>query len=117
MTKPPKASMTWPAASVPLWPFGQDEAGRGEVQRQPQHRRDQQHGGEGGELERLLDEQRRHQDQHREDDRDREAEVEHQRRQRQDQHDQDGDNAEGQRDVALPSMAIDLRAERAPPRR
>ena len=31
---------------------GEDQAGRGEVEREPQHGRDQQHGREGGELER-----------------------------------------------------------------
>src|SRR5690606_33168783 len=64
---------------------GEDQARRGEVERQPHHGGDEQHGGETGELERRLDEQRRHQDQHREDDRDGEQRVEQQRRQRQDE--------------------------------
>jgi hypothetical protein len=51
ITKLPKASMTWPAACVPSWPW-QDQARRGEVERQPQHGRDQQHGREGGEFQR-----------------------------------------------------------------
>ena len=37
----------------------QDQPGRGHVQRQPQHGRDQQHGRERGEFQRRLDEQRR----------------------------------------------------------
>ena len=44
----------------------QDQAGGGEIQRQPQHGGDQQDGGEGAELQRLSDEHRRHQDQDRE---------------------------------------------------
>ncbi len=43
----------------------QDQARRGEVERQPQHGDDQQDGREGRELQRRLDEQRRHQDQDR----------------------------------------------------
>ena len=56
--------------------------------------------GKRGEFERRLDEQRRHQDQHGEDDRDREREVEQERRQRQDQDDEDGQHADRERDVA-----------------
>lgn len=47
-----------------------------------------------------MNEQRRHEDQHRKDDRDREREVEQQRRQWKDQRYQDGKNAYGKRDVA-----------------
>ena len=63
--KLPKASMTWPAAVGALVAVAEDQARRGEVERQPQQRRDQQHRREGGEFQRLLDEQRRHQDQDR----------------------------------------------------
>src|SRR5580704_4741631 len=63
---------------------GENEPGRGQIERQPQHGRDQQHRRESGEFQRRLDDQRRHQDQHRERDRDGEREVEQQRRQRQD---------------------------------
>src|ERR1700726_1376699 len=79
---------------------GENEPGRGEVERQPQHGRDQQHGREGGEFQRRLDEQRRHQDQHRERDRDGEREVEQQRRQRQNEDDQNRHHGDGQPDAA-----------------
>jgi hypothetical protein len=46
--------MTWPAACVPSWPWAEDQARRGEVQRQPQQGGDQQHGREGGEFQRRL---------------------------------------------------------------
>ena len=83
----------------------QDQPCRGEVERQPQHGRDQQHRGKGGELQRRLDEQRRHQDQHGECDRDGQRHVEHHGRQRHDEHDQDRHDAHGGRPappVALP---------------
>ena len=47
-----------------LVPVGQDQAGGGDVQAQPVEGRHQQHGGKGRELQRLLDQQRRHQDEH-----------------------------------------------------
>ena len=78
---------------------GEDQAGGGEVERQPQHGGDQQHGGEGGEFQRRLDEQRRHQDQHREDDRDGQQHVEQHRRQRQDEDDDDPHDADGEGDI------------------
>ncbi len=78
----------------------QDQPRGGEVERQPQHRRDQQDGRKRREFERRLDEQGGHQDQDRQRDRDREEQVEHDRGQRQDQHRQDGEDAERQRDVA-----------------
>jgi hypothetical protein len=70
ITKLPKASMTWPAAAVPSWPFGQDQARRGEVQRSRSMVAISSTVGKDEKFERRLDEQRRHQDQHREDDRD-----------------------------------------------
>ena len=86
----------------------EDEACRCKVERQPQHRRDQQHGREGGKFQRRVDEQCRHQDQHREDDRYCQREVEQQRRQRQDQNDQDGEDADGKRDVATLEEGADI---------
>ncbi|MGY2933502.1 hypothetical protein ACVWZ6_003104 [Bradyrhizobium sp. GM6.1] len=83
-----------------LVPVRQDQAGRGHVERQPQHGRDQQNGRKSGEFQRRLDEQRRHQDQDRECDRNRQEQVQHYRRQRKDQHHQDGENAERERDIA-----------------
>jgi hypothetical protein len=59
-----------------------------------------------------VDEQRRHQDQHGEDDRDRQRQIEQDRRQRQDQHDQDGQHADRKRDVA----ALEHRADFGEPR-
>ena len=46
ITKLPKASMTWPAACGAFVAVGEDQARRGEVERQPQQRRDQQDGRE-----------------------------------------------------------------------
>jgi hypothetical protein len=53
-----------------LVPAREDQTGRGEIERKPQHGRDQEDGGEGGEFQRGVNEQRRHQDQHGENDRD-----------------------------------------------
>jgi len=78
----------------------QYEARGGQVERQPQHSGDQQHSRKRGKFEWCVDEQRGHQDQHRDDDRDREREIEQDRRQRQDQHDQDGEHADRECDVA-----------------
>jgi hypothetical protein len=83
-----------------LVPLRQDQPGRGQVERQPQHGRDQEDGREGGEFQRRLDEQRGHQDQDRERDRDRQEQVEHQRGQRQDQHHEDDEDADGEREIA-----------------
>jgi hypothetical protein len=84
----------------PLVAARQDEAGRGEIEREPQHGRYQQHGRKGGKFQRRLDEQGRHQDQHREGDRDGEREVEQKRRQRQNEDDENGHHADGQAKVA-----------------
>src|SRR5690606_34910851 len=81
--------------------FREDEAGGGEIEGHAQHGRDQQHGGEGSEFERRLDEQRRHQDHHRKDERDGQQHVEHDRRHGQDQHGKDADNANGQPGIGL----------------
>ena len=82
-------------------PVGEDEAGRGEVQRQPHHGRDEQHRRERREFQRRLDEQGGHQDQHGEDDRERQEDVEQHRRQRQDQHDEDRQHAHGEDEIAF----------------
>ncbi|MHC2704234.1 hypothetical protein ACVMHZ_007397 [Bradyrhizobium liaoningense] len=91
-----------------LVPVRQDQAGRGHVERQAQHGRDQEDGREGREFERRLNEQRRHQDQDRERDRDRQEQVQHDRGQGKDQHHQDGEDAERQRDVAALEDVDDL---------
>src|SRR6185437_10138991 len=62
---------------------GEDQPGRGEVERQPQHGGNQQHDREGREFERRLDEQRRHHDEDGKDDRDGEQYVEQHRGHRQ----------------------------------
>ena len=86
----------------------EDEARGGEVEREPQHGRDQQHGGEGGEFERRVDEQSRHHDQHRDDDRDGEEQVEDDRWQRQDEDDEDRHHADGEREIATAQQDTDL---------
>ena len=73
----------------------QDQARGGEVQPQPVEGGDQQDGRKRGELQRLLDQQRRHQDQHRGGDRDRQQKIEHDAGHRHDQ--QDDDQADAQR--------------------
>ena len=79
---------------------GEDQARGRKVQREAEHRRDQQNRGERGEFERRMNEQRRHQDQYREDDRARKQQIEQERRQRQDQHDEDREDADREREVA-----------------
>ena len=101
MMKLPKASMTRPAAPAALVALGQDQARRGDVEREPQQGRDQQHRREGAELERLLDEQRGQQDQHREGDREASSRSSSRRRHRQDQHHEDADHAQRKRQVAM----------------
>jgi hypothetical protein len=84
----------------------QDQAGRGEVQAEPQHRRDQQDRREGAEFQRLLDEERGHQDHHGNRDRQREPEIEQPARHRQDQHADDRDDRTGEREVAVQAEAV-----------
>ena len=91
-------------------PFGavrKDEPRRRNVERQPQHRRDQEHGREGREFERRLDPQRDHQDEHRKRDRERQAEVDEKRRQRQEQDHQDPDHADGKASIPLNEKHLD----------
>ena len=92
----------------------QDQPGGGDVERQPQHGRDQQHGRKRREFQRRLDEQRRHQDQDRQRDRDRQKQIEHDRGQRQDQHHQDGEDAERQREIAALQDIADFAEARKP---
>ena len=91
-----------------LMALRQDQPGRGHVQRQPQHGRDQEDGRKRREFQRRLDEQRGHQDQDRDRDRDRQEQVQHDRGQRQDQHHQDGENAERQRQIAALEDVYDV---------
>ena len=84
----------------PLVAVGQDEPRRGEVEGEPHQGGQQQHDRKGSELQRPFDEQRRHQDDHREGDRKGEADVEQPRRHGQDEHDQNADDTERHEDVA-----------------
>ncbi len=95
ITKLAKPAMTWPAASRPFGAVGQDQPRRGDVQRQPQQSGEQQHGRESREIERPLDPQRHHQNEHRQRDGERQTDIDEGRRQRQKQHRQDEDDAYG----------------------
>ncbi len=72
----------------------QDQARGGDVQPQSEQGRHQKHGREGRELQRLLDHQRRHQDQHGARDRQRQQHVQQKGRDRHDQQDDDPDDAD-----------------------
>ena len=89
--------------------LAEDQARGGQVQAQPQHGGDQQHGREGREFERLLDEQGRHQDHDRKDDRDRQQQIDQQRRHRHDEDDDKAHDAGGERDIAR-AQHVDDRA-------
>ncbi len=77
----------------------EDHARRRDVQRQAQHGGDQQHGREGGEVERPVDPQRDEEDQDREGQRERQAHVDHEGRDRQEQDDEDHRHADRQADI------------------
>ena len=83
----------------PLFAARQDQPGGRDVEREPQDRRDQQHGRKGGEIERFLDPQRDHQDEHGKRDRQRKAEVDHHRRNGEEKQAKNDDNAGGEGDV------------------
>ena len=78
----------------------EDEARGGDVERQPQHGRDEKNGREGGKFQRLLDPQRDHQDQHRQGDGKGQPHVDHEGRNRQEENAQDRDDAEREADVS-----------------
>ncbi len=84
---------------VALGAVGQDQPRGGDVERQPQQGRDQQHGREGREVERPLDPQRHHQDQHRQRDGGGEPEVDQEGRDRQEEDRQDANDADREADV------------------
>ena len=100
---------------VALRAVGEDEARGGDVEREAQKGGDQQDGGEGREVERLLDPQRHHQDQHGERDREGEADVDQDSRQRQEQHREDEYDADGKAHVlgAAALDRLDARCNRA----
>jgi hypothetical protein len=80
----------------------QDEARRRQVQGQPDHRGDQQHGRERTEVERPPRHDRDQQDQGRQRDRGGEADIEQEARDRDHQHADDDDDEDGEQQVALP---------------
>src|SRR5205085_953906 len=77
----------------------QDEAGRGDVERQTEQGRDQDDGRIGRQLERASDVNRDHQHGDGDGDVEREQDVEDVRRQRDDHHADDGDDEARQQDV------------------
>jgi hypothetical protein len=89
---------------------GENEARRGEIEREPQHGRDQEHGGKAENSSGVWMNSAVIRIRTEKDDRDRQQEVEHIGRQRQDQDDQDREDAEGEREIA----ALQLFAEFAP---
>jgi len=94
----------------------EDEAGGRNVEREPQDGRDEQHGREGRELERLVDPERDHQNEDRERDRERQPEVDHERRNGQEEEAEYEDDAGGEGDVLAAAMRAALRPpERAGP--
>ena len=96
----------------PLLAVREDEPRRRDVEREPQDRRDQEHGREGGKLERLMDPQRHHQDQHGERDRRGETKVDHHRRHRQEEQAQNKDDADSEGDVLAAAVRRRRRARR-----
>ena len=115
MTKLAEAGDDVAGRRVALRAVGEDEARGGDVEREAQKGGDQQDGGEGREVERLLDPQRHHQDQHGERDREGEADVDQERRQRQEQHREDEYDADGKAHVlgAAALDRLDARCNRA----
>ena len=80
--------------------MAQDQARRRQIERETQHGRNQQHGREGGELKRLLDKQRGHQDEDRQDDREGEKQIKRPGRQWDDEDNEDRQDADGEHQVA-----------------
>ena len=83
-----------------LVPFGQYDARRRDVERQPEHRRDQQDRWKRREVQRPRNPQRDHQDQDGKRDRERQADIDEERWDRQEEHRQDRDDADREADVA-----------------
>src|SRR5262249_10587561 len=78
----------------------QDETRRGDVERQPVERDEQQDGGERGELERPAHVERDQQEQQRRAQVEHQAQVEHGRRQRDQQHAEDADHTRADGELA-----------------
>ncbi len=88
--------------------MGQDDAHRGDVERQPEERGHQQHGRERAEFQRLLDEEAGHQDQDGRGDGKRQQDIEHPARHGHDQDHDDRDHADGHDDLAALQPAADF---------
>ena len=93
--------------------FGQDQARRADVEREPEQRREQQRRREGGELQRLFDPQADQQHERRAEHVERQQQIEQRRRQRYDQDRDDPDHRNGEtrrdtvRHASAPSRASD----------
>ena len=98
--KPPNAATTWPAASGPSLPCDRIRRVTATFSDRRSSVVSSSSVREGGKVERPVEEQRDHQDQHRRGDRERQAEVQQQGRQRQYQDGQQRDHAEGEADIA-----------------
>jgi hypothetical protein len=90
----------------------EDEAGGRNVQREPQDRRDQEHGRESRELERFVDPQRHHQDQDGERDRQRQAEVDHESWNGEEEQAKNEDDADGEGDILAAAVRHRRRGRR-----
>ncbi len=90
----------------------EDEARRGEVQGEPQHRGDEQQRREDGEFQRIIDRQAGHHDQDRHDDRHGQQQVEQDRRQREDEDRQDPQHAGGKEEVRPLRQRLEVAARR-----
>ena len=90
---------------VPSWPWPRIRRVEAMFSAEPEQGRDQQHGREGGEFQRLPDHQGGHQDQHRSGDRHGQQQVQQEGRDRQDQQDDDPDDAHGQAHFATGERA------------
>ncbi len=86
---------------------GEDQARDGHVDRQPEHRGEQQQGGEGGEVQRLAEVHRGDHDRERAGDVERDQQVQQRGRQRDDQHRHDHHHREGGEQVGVAQQAAD----------
>jgi hypothetical protein len=97
-----------PGGAGPGMPFEQDDARRGDVERQAQQGRDQQHGREDGEIERLHHAHGDQHDDHRNGDIEGEEEIQHKRRQRQDHHRQNQQDQQRTGQLPLPETSEEI---------
>ncbi len=90
----------------------EDQPRRGEVEGEPQHRRDEEQGREDREFKRIVDRKPGHHDEDREDDRNRQQQIEENRGQREDQHRQDAEHARGEEQVGALRQGVEIAAAR-----